>query len=479
MTTRYNPGCSYLSIGLAVLSYLLLPVYLFLIFSFPVLSQLNPIKNFAVCTAKKSQHFPAVTRVKNGDVVVVWRDARNGNYDVYAQRVDKEGNMLWQPDGISICDLESSQSSPILVSDMDGGAIIIWGDTRNGSLDCYAQRIDSKGQKMWEPDGLAVCIEETLQDDFVAASDGSGGVIIIWEDWRTGNQDIYAQRISADGMPIWKQNGIPVYTGQGDQYDPVLIAGDDGGAIVAWWDFSTPDTPDWNVYAQRIDSNGNTEWEIPTPVCTAKGNQGSPQLISDGKGGAYCVWSDFRNDPNLFTSSQIYTQHLTKEGKTSWEKNGIQICKMSINQQQANCVSDDNGGFIVVWWDDRNIFADIYAQRINSKGNSLWDPNGIAVCTAGGVQQIPKLVSDGANGCILYWLDYRNDFGDITEDAIYAQRIDFSGNILWNKDGIPVCNAKKEQITPTAVSTEEGSAILFWSDARGDDYDIYMQQIPD
>ena len=61
---------------------------------------------------------------------------------------------------------------------------------------------------------------------------------------------------------------------------------------------------------------------------------------------------------------------------------------------------------------------------------------------------------------------------------IYAQRIDFSGNILWNKDGIPVCNAKKEQITPTAVSTEAGSAIVIWSDARGDDYDIYMQQIP-
>ena len=462
--------------GHAVLLHLLVLVCLLLVFPFPVLSQLNPIENFAVCIAKKAQHFPVVTKVKDDGAIVAWRDARNENYDVYAQMIDKEGNLLWQPDGIPVCDHESSQGPPILVSDMEDGAIIIWGDTRNGSQDCYAQRIDSTGQKMWEPDGVAVCIEKTLQDDFVAVSDGSGGVIVIWEDWRTGNQDIFAQRISADGIPIWKQNGIPVYAGQGDQYDPVLIPDNDGGAIVAWWDFNTPD---WNVYAQKIDRNGNTEWEKPTPVCTAKGNQGSPQLISDGKGGAYCVWSDFRNDPNLFTRSQLYTQHLTEEGKTSWEKDGIPICKMSVNQQQADSVSDGKGGFIVVWWDDRDIFADIYAQRINSDGILSWDPNGIAVCTAGGVQQIPKLVSDGTNGCIVYWLDYRNDFGDITEDAIYAQRLDFTGNILWNKDGIPVCNAEKEQITPTAISTEAGSAIVIWSDARGTDYDIYMQRIPE
>lgn len=453
----------------------LLYSYLF-IFIFPVDTQLNPLKNQAVCTAIKAQHFPEIAKVEKDSMIIVWRDARNSNYDIFAQRVDSNGNISWQGNGIPVTTNESSQSSPVLVSDNSGGAIIVWGDSRNGSQDCYGQRIDRKGKKLWKPDGIEVCIEETLQDDFEAVPDGNGGVIVVWEDWRFGNQDIYAQKISAEGMPVWKQNGIPVYKGEGDQYDPVLISDGNGGLIVAWWDYTTPD---WNVYAQRIDHIGKQVWESPIPVCIAEGNQGAPILISDNKGGAYCIWSDFRNDPKIFTKSQIYAQHLSSDGQPLWEQNGIVICNLSKNQQQANGIEDAAGGFIVVWWDDRDIFADIYAQRVSAEGNLLWNPEGVPVCNAGGVQQIPNLVSDGNGGAIVYWLDYRDDFGDTTEDAIYAQRIDAKGDMLWEKNGKLVCNAEKEQITPKAVSLGEGSAIVVWSDARGDDYDIYMQKIPE
>ena len=442
----------------------------------PVHSQLNPIKNQAICTAVNAQHFPEIVKVQKDSMFVVWRDARNNNYDIFAQHIDSSGKPLWQANGISITSNESSQSSPILVTDNTDGAIIIWGDSRNGSQDCYVQRIDSDGKKLWNPDGVVVCNEKTLQDDFAAIPDGNGGVIVVWEDWRSGNQDIYAQRISAVGIPLWKQNGIPVFNGEGDQYDPVLISDSNGGIIVSWWDFNTTD---WNVYAQRINNAGMKVWETPTPVCIAKGNQGAPLLISDNKGGGFCIWSDFRNDPNLFTKSQLFVQHLSDDGRTLWKQDGIPICNLSINQQQANCIKDEEGGFIVVWWDDRDIFADIYAQRINAEGNLLWDPNGVPVCTAGGVQQIPNLVTDGNGGAIIYWLDYRDDFGNRTEDAIYAQRLDANGNILWQENGRLVCNAKKEQITPTAVSLGDGSAIVVWSDSRGDDYDIYLQKIPE
>ena len=43
----------------------------------------------------------------------------------------------------------------------------------------------------------------------------------------------------------------------GDQYDPVLIADGEGGAIFAWWDISTPD---WNIFAQRLSAEGKPMW---------------------------------------------------------------------------------------------------------------------------------------------------------------------------------------------------------------------------
>ena len=445
-------------------------------------------QNLPLCTAQNEQHFPVLVPDGKNGAIVAWSDARNANRDIFAQRISATGDVLWKTDGIPICDLPSSQSWPLIVNDTRGGAILVWGDTRHGNQDSYAQRIDADGNKLWDSEGVPVCTHPTLQDDVNAIADGKGGVIVVWEDWRNGNQDIYAQRIDSTGKPLWESNGVPVYSGDGDQYDPVLIADGHGGAIFAWWDISTPD---WNIFAQRLSADGMPMWHSnadsensPIPLCTAIGNQGAPVAVSDGNGGVFFVWSDYRNDPQLYTRAQLYAQHITDQGEALWEKDGIPICELPVNQQQPHCIPDGRGGLIVVWWDERNIFADIYAQRVDASGKALWggenadSQDGIPVCTEAGVQRLPQLVSTGDMGAIVYWLDYREDFGDSTEDAIYAQRLDTNGNPLWEIDGIPVCSAPKEQISPQAVTTGLDAAIIVWSDARGPDYDIYIQRVP-
>ena len=446
-------------------------------------------QNLPLCIAQNEQRFPVLITDGQGGAIVAWSDARHANRDIFAQRVSAAGDMHWNPNGIPICDLPSSQSWPLIVSDTDGGAILVWGDTRHGNQDSYAQRIDANGNKLWNAEGVPVCTHPTLQDDVNAIADGKGGVIVVWEDWRNENQDIYAQRIDNTGKPLWKANGVPVYSGEGDQYDPVLIADGQGGAIFAWWDISTPD---WNIYAQRLSADGKSMWNAgdgaenaPIPVCTARGNQGAPVVVNDKNGGVFFVWSDYRNDPNFYTSAQLYAQHLTAKGDALWEKDGIPICKLRVNQQQPDCIPDGSGGFIVTWWDERNIFADIYAQRINADGEALWnDENsdfpegGIPVCIEAGVQRLPRLVPTDEMGAIVYWLDYREDFGDSTEDAIYAQRLDADGKPLWELNGIPVCSAPKAQITPQAIAAGVNAAIVVWGDARGSDEDIYIQRVP-
>ena len=449
----------------------------------------SAIENLPLCTADNEQRFPVLTADGEGGAIVAWSDARHANRDIFAQRVSSKGDTHWAENGIPICDLPSSQSWPLIVSDTMGGAILVWGDTRHGNQDSYAQRIDADGNKLWHPEGIPVCTHPTLQDDLNAIADGTGGVIAVWEDWRNGNQDIYAQRLDSNGKPVWEANGVPVYSGDGDQYDPVLIADGEGGAIFAWWDISTPD---WNIFAQRLSAAGKPLWhsadekeDTPIPICTAPGNQGAPVAVSDENGGVFFVWSDYRNDPNFYTRAQLYAQRITAEGEALWEKDGIPICDLQVNQQQPSCIPDGGGGFIVTWWDERNVFADIYAQRINANGERLWQAEnspsqkvGIPVCTEGGVQRLPQLVPTDKAGAIVYWLDYREDFGDSTEDAIYAQRLDADGKPLWDINGIPVCSAPKAQITPHAIPTGSNAAIVVWGDARGSDEDIYIQRVP-
>ena len=78
-------------------------------------------ENMPVCTAKNEQHFPSLTSDGRGGLIVAWRDARNANRDVFAQRVSLTGEMLWGDNGIPVCDLPSAQSWPSVIPDESGG----------------------------------------------------------------------------------------------------------------------------------------------------------------------------------------------------------------------------------------------------------------------------------------------------------------------------------------------------------------------
>ena len=119
-------------------------------------------QNLPLCTAENEQRFPALIADGQGGAIIAWSDARHANRDIFAQRVTATGVMQWNANGIPICDLPSSQSWPLIVNDTMGGAILVWGDTRHGNQDSYAQRIDANGNKLWDPEGIPVCTHLTL-----------------------------------------------------------------------------------------------------------------------------------------------------------------------------------------------------------------------------------------------------------------------------------------------------------------------------
>src|SRR5205085_459716 len=58
---------------------------------------------------------------------------------------------------------------------------------------------------------------------------------------------------------------------------------------------------DSDVYAQRLDSNGNRLWgDTGSPMSTVSGSiQITSRIVPDGKFGALVGWGDFRNTPTL------------------------------------------------------------------------------------------------------------------------------------------------------------------------------------
>ncbi len=376
----------------------------------------------------------------------------------------------WGLDGAPICTAWNSQYSPDIVSDGAGGAIIAWYDYRLSSLDIYVQRVNALGIPQWTANGVALCSAANEQYYPVVVSDGAGGAIVAWYDGRGSSYDIYARRINSSGVPQWAADGVALTTAANGQFSPTIVSDGAGGAIVAWYDFSSGS--DYDIYARRINASGTPQWTANgVALCTALNDQAYPNLVSDGAGGAIVVWSDYRSG-----AGDIYARRINASGTPQWTANGVALCS-TVGDQAHPAIAVDGAGGAIVAWDDRRggPNSDLYIQRVNASGTPQWAPNGVAMCTAMNDQEYPAITLDGAGGAIVAWEDFRSGF----DHDIFAQRMVASGSPQWADNGVAVAIAPNSTYLPTMVSDGTGGAILAWQDDRnGFDFsDVYMQRL--
>ena len=426
-----------------------------------------------VCIESGAQLAPDITSDGAGGAIIVWMN--NSDQNLYAQRIDASGTVMWTTGGVPVCTAAGwMESSPRITSDGAGGAIVTWADDRGADSDIYAQRINTSGAIQWAADGVPLCTATDDQYWPVLISDGAGGAIVTWEDQRSGsgNYDIYIQRVNAAGTVQWTTDGVPLCTVAEWQRFPDITSDGAGGAIVTWEDRRKVNPElDINVYAQRVNAAGAVQWTTDgEQICTAAESQGFPMITSDGAGGAFVAWEDERSG-----NYDIYVQRVNTAGTEQWTTDGIPICTAAADQAWPELTSDGAGGTIVTWKDYRSGVSVIYAQRINAAGSTLWTADGTPLSGNSGATR-HMLVSDGASGAIVAWVDYRNI---ATNPDIYAQHIDASGMVQWEADGAPICTAEEYQWYQRIASDGAGGAIIAWEDTRNGDFwtiDIYAQQ---
>jgi predicted lipoprotein with Yx(FWY)xxD motif len=425
----------------------------------------DPCANLPLCTATGDQFIPTITSDGAGGAIVAWYDFRSGaTSDILAQRVSALGDVQWTADGVPLCTATGNQDYPAIVSDGAGGAIVAWFDMRSGVGDIYAQRVSADGVVRWTANGVAVCAAPLSQLFPAIVSDGVGGAIVTWHDSRSGPYDIYVQRISAGGVIQWMANGVALCTATGYQTYPTIASDGAGGAIITWCDGRSGIG---DIYAQRISAGGAVQWTADgVALCAATGDQAYPTVTSDGAGGAVVTWNDYRSD----TTSNIYAQRISAGGTVQWTANGVALCTAPRDQRYPTITSDGTGGAIATWEDQRvSGDWDIFAQRVSATGTVQWTANGVALCTAPTNQERPIIISDGWTGAIATW---RSD-----GSQIYAQRMSADGTLDWPAGGVAVCTAIGAKGVPALTSDSAGGTIVTWWDYRSSAGDIYAQRV--
>ena len=309
--------------------------------------------------------------------------------DIYVQHLNSAGSLLWNPAGIQVAIAGGFRLFPQIVTDDAGGAIICFVDTRNGSYhydpedrdntDIYAQRLDANGNRLWNDTGVIVSNAPSNQflniEDYGykrLVSDGNGGAILVFDDYRqNGNRssnNLYAQKINNNGLRQWTENGVEVRTSGSTKY--VGNVNSDGiGGILLSWNEGFRDGQNF-IYAQRLSSLGSLQWTstaiLLDEMIYSDYFIGESDIISDRMGNFIVTWTNY-SDEYYEASKYIKAQKINDAGQTQW---GIGKIINTVDDYASNStiVTAEDGATIIAWKDGREGGSDIFANKILSNG---------------------------------------------------------------------------------------------------------------
>jgi hypothetical protein len=244
------------------------------------------------------------------------------------------------------------------------------------------------------------------------------------------------------GLAAFSDTPIAVSTAEGKQCRPQIVYDGSGGYYVTWQDFEAE-----GVFAQHYDVNGDP-W--PAPLKVGSGSSYHQQeAVADPNGNLLVAWYDY-------DLGYTYVQRIDVAGNIAWAEGGVAV----IDNSEPWIASDGTGGAIVMSYYG-------YVNRVAADGSLPWGASDNPKVYSTN-SWATKIVSDGAGGAILLWEE-----GTVF-DGIAVQRIDGSGNFVWN-EGTPVRLSAEggSPSCPRIIPNTTGGALIAWYDGS----DVHAQKL--
>jgi hypothetical protein len=326
-------------------------------------------------------------------VIVGWNALNNlGRKNLYAQCYNQEGIAQWPQGGKVVCTAEGSRVGE-LVTDGTNGAIAFFNDTRNNGI--YAQRIDKNGNPVWDINGINICPmggkrnihpgTKYYGEASFAIPDGNGGAIVMFNDNRNSsieiiydqptetNIDVYAQKLDANGNLLWGQAGkaIAIRKARINDVCEQVYPDGDGGAIVQ---SESPSNEEHGTckLLQHLSASGERLWGDSGLVLTRGRIDEFYSNISTDKAGN--TYAGFLYIPQPYHEQAIPLLSLRKinhNGEDLWGENGVLVRQNTPFRHPLfgpSIAPQSDGGAILVWSEADNYQLIVAAAKITAEG---------------------------------------------------------------------------------------------------------------
>ena len=303
----------------------------------PVISAEFPASDPSGGPASGAQNAPAVA-FDGTNFLAVWTDYSNGeNGDIRGARVSTSGTLL-DEFGIAISTAIEDQEHPAVAFD-GTNYLVVWEDNRSFGHDVYGTRISPAGAVLSVP-GFAISTASGMQIGPAVAFNGSR-FLVVWEDWRTGDQDIYGTRVLPAGT-VQNPNGIAISTAEDWQRLP-QVASDGANFLVVWEDWREG----FDTWGSGVTDAGVVQQPSGLKISDAGGGS-DPAVAPDGMTGTgkyLVVWGSHDDDTGRDIRGRFVTAGVLGPAP-------IPISTNPADQFQP-AVTYDGTNFMVVWNDER------------------------------------------------------------------------------------------------------------------------------
>lgn len=397
-----------------------------------------------------------------------------------------------------VCNVFGVQKSVKMIDDGNNGLLVFWLDTRSGDTDLYGQHYDADGFELWETDGRLLH-HDALNIDNYEIKPETYGFSACW--YTIGGSaanpnSLRFQKFDLDANPFFnepillaEQNTVTgesigtfesihyVHDGLGYHFGikiqtygyyriRIFRMDEDGNLLLPFNGTeigpinlgnvameSDQQNGAWIAYTangairvNRLDEYANLEWDTWAYGNGSVGTSSSFQMMGDSLGATFS-WVSTNT-----TTEDIAVSRIDTLGAYAWPGDVVMVCDAEGNQNRFNMIREGDEYFFS-WSDGRpgvvGYYA-IYGNKINSAGEILWAEDGLELSNQNTYIPFSKmaLTSDG---------HLISAYGG---GLMRAQKHDPNGSSLWSPNDLVFCNADHAQAYDSFVVRRSGDAVF-------------------
>ncbi len=226
---------------------------------------------------------------------VVWEDFRNGQWEIYGQRLTVAGALVGG--NVRLTNNASIQRYPTITRNPENTGcalesfMVAWQDSRNSAntgTDIYIQQLDNLGALCGGNLAVTNALGNQMYPD-LAYGTTNNAYQVVWQDQRNGNADIYGRRVNANGAGIGGDFSLSIVAPSNQSRPAVCYGSTPNRFNTVWYDLRAGNL---DVYGQRSLGGGGLVG-VNFAIANSANSETRPAIAYSSNANIFfVVWTD-------------------------------------------------------------------------------------------------------------------------------------------------------------------------------------------